>query len=75
MQQTAVNRWKQAFRVINGEPVSLSIQQKNYPNPLFCDSGVRIVPIWWRQQDSPYSERPSWGMARHDSAETCERAL
>lgn len=52
MQQTAVNRWKQAFRVINGEPVSLSIQQKNYPNPLFRDSGVRIVPIWWRQQDS-----------------------
>ena len=20
---------------------------KNYPNPLFCNSGVRIVPVWW----------------------------
>ena len=46
MQQTAVNRWKQAFRVINGEPVSLSIQQKNYPDPLLNNSGVRIVTIW-----------------------------
>ena len=21
---------------------------ENYPNPLFCNSGVRIVPVWWR---------------------------
>ena len=51
---------------------------KNYPNPLFCNSSVWIVPMWWLQ-GAVQERRKYRGVFRHNFTQhkkcTSERTL